>query len=294
MDNDFLIAKENSRKERIQADSLAYIANLAAFEKGYLTEAPSQPESFHYDRAPHHRIGALYNAMIHPLINFVIKGAIWYQGESNRGDPKSYGKQFPRMIENWRHDWGEGDFPFYFVQIAPYYYNDVFGMPPLWEAQEAALELSNTAMASTQDIGQIYDIHPPEKEEVGRRLALLALHHTYGQHEVVSSGPELTEVSFTAGEAKLTFDAKNSTFYFAGDAIGGIPSFFVADERRIFHPARARQQGNVLVVSSEHIDEPVAVRYLWNDKANATIYNMHGLPTPGFRTDAWDDAIMME
>lgn len=294
MDNDFLIAKEDSRKARIKADSLAYMANVAAFEKGYLTEAPAQPESFHYDRAPHHHIGALYNAMIHPLINFTIKGAIWYQGESNRGHPKTYAKQFPRMIENWRQAWDIGDFAFYFVQIAPYYYNDNFGIPPLWEAQEAALELPNTGMASTQDIGQIYDIHPPEKEEVGRRLALLALHHTFGQHEVVSSGPELAQVSFMAGEAKLTFDAKNSTFYFAGGAIGGIPSFFVADKRRIFHPARVQQQGNVLVVSSEHIDEPVAVRYLWNDKANATIYNMHGLPTPGFRTDDWDDAIMME
>ena len=294
LQNSFLVDKEESKKARFKADSIAYAANLAAYDQGFLNEAPIQPESFHYQRAPHHHIGSLYNAMIHPLLNFSITGVIWYQGESNRGHPKIYAKQFPTMIENWRTDWSVGDFPFYFVQIAPYYYNGNFGIPPLWEAQEAALVLPNTGMASTQDIGQIYDIHPPEKEEVGRRLALLALEQHYKQDEIVSSGPQLSDVTYKGGEAVLTFDAKNSTFYFAGYGIGGIPSFFVADQRRIFYPANVKQQDNMLILSADHIQEPVAVRYLWNDKANATIYNLHGLPTPGFRTDNWDDALMME
>ncbi|NND08834.1 MAG: sialate O-acetylesterase [Saprospiraceae bacterium] len=294
LQNSFLVDKEESKKARFTADSFAFAANVQAFDQGFLNEAPTQPESFHYKRAPHHHIGSLYNAMIHPLLNFAITGAIWYQGESNRGHPKIYAKQFPTMIENWRAEWAVGDFPFYFVQIAPYYYNGNFGIPPLWEAQEAALALPNTGMASTQDIGQIYDIHPPEKEEVGRRLALLALEQHYETDGIVSSGPQLADVTFKDGKAVLTFDAKNSTFYFAGDGIGGIPSFFVADQRRIFYPAEVKQQNNRLILSANGIQEPVAVRYLWNDKANATIYNMHGLPTPGFRTDNWDDALMME
>jgi len=289
MNNSFWLKREEDRFERFAADSAAYARAMESFEKGFGPK-PDLPWSMGYKNRTAHHIGGLYNGMIHPLLNFYIKGAIWYQGESNRSEPDQYAKQFPNMIQNWRDDWAVGDFPFYFVQIAPYYYNNEFNIPPIWEAQYEALKMKNVEMASTQDIGQIYDIHPPEKEEVGRRLALAALNKTYGKSDVVYSGPVLKSTTFRNGKVILEFDPMGGTLFSAGAGIGGIPSFYVAGERRIFHPASVAQDGNTITVSTDMIDDPKALRYLWNDKANATIYNSYGLPAAGFRTDRWDDA----
>lgn len=290
MNNDFLVNREKDMQQLYEMDSLTHARNQEAFDKGYLRERPSSPASFYYRRVRHHRIGHLYNAMIHPLLQYRIKGAIWYQGESNRNEPDQYAKQFPNMIQNWRDDWGIGDFPFYFVQIAPYYYNGNYNIAPIWEAQEKALKMSNTGMASTQDIGQIYDIHPPEKEEVGRRLALIALNKTYGQSDVVYSGPTVESIAYQGNQAIITYDPMGGELFSAGNGIGGIRSFYLAGERRIFYPASVKIEGNTLTLTAEGLDKPTAVRYLWNDNANATIFNSYGLPAAGFRTDSWKDA----
>ena len=294
MNNDFLVEKEETLLQQFSIDSISYAKNVVAYEKGFIKEPPSTPQSFYTKNRRHHRIGALYNGMIHPLINFSIRGAIWYQGESNRNFPKQYQKQFPNMIRTWRKNWDIGDFPFYFVQIAPYYYNGEFAIPPIWEAQYEALSLPNTGMASTQDIGQIYDIHPPEKEEVGRRLALVALNQTYGKKEVVYSGPVLKSTRTEENRVILDFDPMGGELFSAGNGIGGIPSFYLSDERRIFFPARVQLDGNSLILTAEEVESPVAARYLWNDRANATIFNTYGLPAAGFRTDDWADAIYSE
>lgn len=290
MNNEFLTEREATLLENFPGDSAAYVKGQEAFKKGFILNPLPVPASFSAQNRKNHRIGALYNGMIHPLLNFRIRGAIWYQGESNRNFPEQYKKQFPNMINNWRKDWGIGDFPFYFVQIAPYYYNGEFAIPAIWEAQYEALSMSNTGMASTQDIGQIYDIHPPEKEEVGRRLALVALNQTYGKTEVVYSGPVLKSTRYEGNQVILEFDPMGGELFSAGHGIGGISAFYLSGERRIFYPARVKKEGNTLILTSSEVAEPTAVRYLWNDRANATLFNTYGLPAAGFRTDDWDDA----
>ncbi len=292
--NDFMIEKEQDEQARFKLDSAAYAKNMEAFEKGFLKERPTRPPSFYVKSRKHHRIGHLYNAMIHPLINYAIKGAIWYQGESNRGFPEQYKQLFPNMIQTWRKDWGIGDFPFYFVQIAPYYYNGDYAIPHIWEAQYEALKLPQTGMASTQDIGQIYDIHPPEKEEVGRRLALVALNQTYGKSEIAYSGPVLKNTKYNGNQVILEFDPMGGELFSAGSGIGGISPFYIADEFQVFHPARVEQKGNTLTLTADGVVKPIAVRYLWNDNANATIFNSYGLPAAGFRTDEWVGAKYVE
>ncbi|MHC5141471.1 MAG: sialate O-acetylesterase, partial [Planctomycetota bacterium] len=143
------------------------------------------------DRLGQNSPTALYNGMIAPLIPYGIKGAIWYQGESNRRMAEQYGRLFPLMIQNWRHDWGQGDFPFYYVQIAPYKYEDPDGTPGalLREAQFKTLSMNNVGMAVTMDIGDSEDIHPTNKRDVGKRLALWALANNYRQKDLVYSGP---------------------------------------------------------------------------------------------------------
>ena len=290
MNNEFLVERETVLLDQFPIDSTSYAQNMADYERGFIKTAPPIPASFYTTNRQHHRIGALYNAMIYPLLNFTIRGAIWYQGEANRSFPEQYKKQFPNMIRNWRNDWDLADFPFYFVQIAPYYYNGEYGIPPIWEAQNEALTLPNTGMASTQDIGQIFDIHPPEKEEVGRRLALIALNKTYKKSEVVYSGPVLTSTRYEGNQVVLEFDPMGGELFSAGKGIGGIPSFYLSGERRIFYPADVQLEGNTLILTATGIKQPVAVRYLWNDKANATVFNSYGLPAVGFRTDNWGDA----
>ena len=288
--NDFMIEKEQNEQARFEVDSLAYAKNMEAFQKGFIKERPTEPPSFYVKRRKHYRIGHLYNAMIHPLTNYAIKGAIWYQGESNRGFPEQYKQLFPNMIQTWRKDWRIGDFPFYFVQIAPYYYNGTYEIPYIWEAQYEALNLPQTGMASTHDIGQIYDIHPPEKEEVGRRLALVALNQTYGKSEVAYSGPVVKNIAYNGNQVVLEFDPMGGELFSAGNGIGGISPFYIADEFQVFHPAKVEQKENTLTLTANGVEKPIAVRYLWNDNANATIFNSYGLPAIGFRTDDWVDA----
>ncbi len=275
------------------ADSLYYENQLEGFRKGLINSEPVMPESVYFNRRPQKGISCLYDGMIAPLLNFTIAGAIWYQGEANVPDPESYKKQFPNMITTWREAWGIGEFPFYFVQIAPFDYQDRFGSARIAEAQKEALKLPDTGMAPTQDIGVLHDIHPPFKREVGRRLALLALDDHYGKEGVVSKGPVLESVTSADRGLVLTFDPGGGSLFFAG-SIKSQKCFYISDDRRVFRPATAVLEGNAIILNHPGIKRPVHARYLWPNDANATLFNSHGLPATSFRTDDWEDAVFVE
>ncbi len=228
----------------------------------------------------------LYNGMIHPLIPFAIRGAIWYQGEANWPDGAKYTAMMKALIGGWRKVWGQGDFPFFYVQIAPYdkfYENDA--LPKLWEAQTAAMTIPNTGMIVTTDIANLDDIHPKNKQDVGRRLSLWALAKTYGHQDLVYSGPMYKTMTVEGDKIRLAFDY----------AAGGLASsdnkplswFEIAGEDRKFVQAQATIDGTTLVVSSDKVKEPVAVRFAWSRVAQPNLMNKEGLPASPFRTDKW-------
>jgi sialate O-acetylesterase len=229
----------------------------------------------------------LYNGMIAPLIPYAIRGAIWYQGESNAGQAYRYRTLFPAMIANWRADWKQGDFPFAFVQLAPFRYN---GQNPanwaeLCEAQRMTLDASpNTGMAITTDIGNVKDIHPKNKQDVGKRLALWALAKVYGR-DLIYSGPIYKSMAVEGNKIRLQFD------HVGGGVIArdGKPltDFTIAGADQKFVPATAEIDGGSIVVRSDQVAQPVAVRYAWRDDATPNLANKEGLPASPFRTDSW-------
>ena len=228
----------------------------------------------------------LYNGMIHPLAPFAIRGAIWYQGESNHPDGAKYTDMMKALIGGWRKVWDEGDFPFYYVQIAPYgkiYKEDM--LPKLWEAQTAAMAIPNTGMIVTTDIAELNDIHPKNKQDVGKRLALWALAKTYGKQDVVCSGPLYKSMTIEGGKVRLSFD------YVGGGlaARDGEPLnwFEIAGEDHKFVKADAVIDGPSVVVSSDKVPVPVAVRLSWSQIAQPNLMNKEGLPASPFRTDQW-------
>jgi sialate O-acetylesterase len=227
----------------------------------------------------------LYNGMISPLLPFAIRGAIWYQGESNVSRAFQYRTSFPNMIKNWREDWGQGDFPFYFVQIAPFTYNANDSGAELREAQALTVgALPNVGMAVTMDVvPNLGDIHPPYKQEVGDRLARLALNLTYGKRDVVCFGPTFKSAKFDGGRAVVRFDhAQGLTI--SGDKLSGIE---LAGEDKVFHPAEAKIEGESLIVTSAAVEKPVAVRLGFRDAVLTNLFNGAGLPAPPFRSDDW-------
>lgn len=226
----------------------------------------------------------LYNAMIHPLAPFGIRGALWYQGESNVGEAAQYERMFTAMIGNWRNRFERGDFPFYFVQIAPYDYGEN-NSAYLRESQlMTMLHVPNTGMASTMDIGKEKSIHPPDKLIVGERLAYWALAKTYGIEGISYSGPVFREMQVEGAEAMLRFDYAEEGLYSFGAELNG---FEVAGEDKVFHPAEARFVRGGLSVSSPAVARPVAVRYAWRNWIVGSLFNTAGLPASSFRTDEW-------
>jgi sialate O-acetylesterase len=230
---------------------------------------------------------ALYNGMIAPLVPFAIRGAIWYQGESNRARAPQYRKLFPAMIQDWRESWGQGDFPFGFVQIAPFGYGGDTGQAAaLREAQAMALSLPGTGMAVTMDIGNPRNIHPTNKQEVGRRLALWALAESYGREGVVYSGPMYASHKVEGGSIRLAFDHVHGGLEIGREG-GALSHFTIAGEDQVFHPAIAVINGATIAVSCEAVGHPVAVRYAWGAADQPNLRNAEGLPSPSFRTDDW-------
>lgn len=236
---------------------------------------------------------ALYNAMINPLIHYTIKGALWYQGESNRNEPEKYKKLFPAMVKDWRTRWGIGDFPFYYVQIAPYWYNnDAFSSAEnsafIREAQLQCMELiPNSGIAIIMDIGDKFCIHPPKKKEVADRLLFNALNQTYGFENVDGKSPVYESLEIKDGEILLSFRNAETGLYVFKELSG----FEIAGEDKVFYPATATivERKNVLV-KSEKVSTPVAVRYAWRNWAKGTLYDTNLLPASSFRSDDWDDA----
>jgi sialate O-acetylesterase len=233
----------------------------------------------------------LYNAMINPLVPYGIKGAIWYQGESNAGRAKQYRRIFPALINDWRNHWQQGDFPFLYVSLANYMQPQKQPGESSWaelrEAQTMALSLPNTGMALAIDIGEADDIHPKNKQDVGKRLALDAFKIAYNR-DVVNSGPMYKSVEFKNGKAFVTFSEIGSGLKIK-DKYGYIKGFTIAGPDKKFHWAKAElTNDNTVVVYSDEVLNPVAVRYGWADNPDdVNLYNQEGLPANPFRTDDW-------
>jgi len=232
-----------------------------------------------------HHPANLYNAMIHPLTPMSIRGAIWYQGEANVGRADQYRPLFASMIQDWRNQWKQGDFPFLFAQLAPFRYGNHHPEfeAELWDSQFKTLSLPATGMAVITDIGNIKNIHPTNKQEVGRRLALWALGTTYGK-ELVYSGPLYKSMEVEGGKVRLSFSHTGGGLV-AKD--GKLTHFTIAGADKKFVPAAAEIDGGQVVVSSDKVKQPVAVRFGWTDTAEPNFFNKAGLPASPFRTDSF-------
>ena len=227
---------------------------------------------------------ALYNGMIAPLVPYAIRGALWYQGESNNGEGMLYAEKMKALIHGWRKLWSDEAMPFYFVQIAPYTYKNT-NLPFLWEAQLAASKIPGVGMAATMDIANIKDIHPKNKQEVGRRLALVALSRTYGREGLVISGPFYKSMKAEGAKARIAFDGVAGGLKSRDDK--ELSHFTVAGPDKKFVPAKAVIEGNEVVVSAEGVKEITAVRFAWAETAEPNLANKEGLPAYPFRTDDW-------
>ena len=229
--------------------------------------------------------GGMYNGMIAPVKPFALRGAIWYQGESNVGNGLAYFDKMKALIEGWRGVWG-CDFPFYFVQLAPFSGYGPGALPPLWEAQVASLKIPGTGMAVTTDlVDNIKDIHPQNKLDVGNRLALWALAKTYGRKDLVYSGPLYKSMTVEGDKVRLSF----------AHAGGGLKSrdgkplaeFEIAGVDGKFVPAEATIDASSVLVRSKDVAQPKQVRFGWRNTANPNLMNAEGLPASPFQTDQW-------
>ena len=232
----------------------------------------------------------LYNGMLHPLAGISMRGVIWYQGEENVSRSGYYADLFSRMIKGWREEWKEGDFPFYYCQIAPYDYNIIgwgqYNSAFLREQQAKAEKMNkNVGMACLMDAGLEYGIHPRKKQLAGMRLALLALDKTYGIKGITSETARYKDVEFKGDTAVITFERAGMWVY----GKDGLKSnlFEVAGEDRVFHPAKAWIERSKLYVKCDEVKKPVAVRYAFKDWADGDLF-CDGLPVSSFRTDNWD------
>lgn len=260
--------------------------NLAgpwAYQKAVeLKNLPQPPSSSNSPNRP----TLIYNAMISPILPYTIKGVIWYQGESNADRPYQYEQLFPILITDWRQKWGEGNFPFYFVQIAGYSARDqppAADWPALREAQLRTLSVPNTGMAVAIDVGDYNRIHPQNKQEVGRRLALIAKAKTYGEH-IPYSGPDYKSQKIAGNKIELAFTHIDGGLVAKGDTLKG---FTIAGADKKFYPATATISGNKVIVTSAVVAGPVAVRYAWANFPTCNLYNGAGLPASPFCTDDW-------
>jgi sialate O-acetylesterase len=236
----------------------------------------------------------LFNAMINPIVQYKIKGAIWYQGESNRAEPENYKKLFPAMVKDWRARFKTGDFPFYYVQIAPFSYesnkpieqrvNSAF----IREAQIQCLDLiPNSGIAITLDLGDEFSIHPPKKKEVADRLVFNALNQTYGYKTIDCCSPIYDLFKIEKNKIKVFFKNIETGLY----AFNALEDFEIAGEDKVFYPADAKivNQKSV-VVQSDQVPNPVAVRYAWKNWVKGSLFDTNLLPLSSFRTDNWSNA----
>ncbi len=278
------LASYPERKAKFDADVAAWEQRKAAAEaagQSFTERRPNAPSGPGHQATP----SGLYNAMIHPLAPYALRGAIWYQGESNVGRAAQYHELFSSMITGWRAKFGQGDFPFYWVQLA----NFAGGNPdsPAWaflrEAQTKTLALPATGQAVIIDIGDVRDIHPRNKKDVGRRLARLALARDYGV-KMADSGPVLASAEREGAGFRVSFTEVHGGLIAPLNQLSG---FELAGEDKVFHPAEAKIEKATVLVTSPAVPEPVAVRYAWRNAPVAGLFNTDGLPAVPFRTDTW-------
>ena len=234
----------------------------------------------------------LFNGMINPLIPYAIKGVIWYQGESNAFNAQQYRRFLPNMIKDWRSHWNQGDFPFLTVQLPNYKGPGAQPSGSLWaelrEAQAESLQLPNTGLTTTIDVGESDDIHPKDKQTVGYRLFLSARKVAYGE-DIVYSGPSYSDMKIEGNKIYIRFNHVGSKGLDVKDKYGYIKEFSIAGEDQRFYWAKASLiDANTVIVSSPEVNNPVAVRYGWAENPyELNLYNMEGLPAVPFRTDKW-------
>lgn len=275
------ILQEDAKNEKVYQEKLeAYylaltnerIASAANAPKSQLKKPKKEPNKTSY---------VLYNAMLHPLVNYTIKGAIWYQGESNSGKAYLYRSLFPTMVKSWREEWKQGEFPFYYVQITPHKGQNA----EIREAQLMSLKtIPNSGMVVTTDVGDAQNIHPIDKQTVGYRLALIARAKTYGENKLVYSGPIFNHMKIKKQKVQLFFDYADSGLKQTGDTL---KEFEIAGNDQVFYPAEAKIDGKTIIVTSPKVKEPAAVRFAWKAVPEPNLFNNENLPASPFRTDEW-------
>ena len=231
---------------------------------------------------------ALFNGMVSPVQPYGIRGAIWYQGESNNGEGMLYHEKMKALVAGWRSVWNKPALPFYYVQLAPYRYGNRGSelLAGIWEAQLKTLAVPHTGMAVTVDIGNTRDIHPRNKQDVGKRLALWALAKDYGRKKLVYSGPLYKSMTIQGDAIHISFDH-------VGDGLvsrdgKALSHFTIAGANKSFAAASATIKGKTVVVRADGVKQPVAVRFGWHHEAEPNLSNKNGLPASPFRTDSWD------
>jgi sialate O-acetylesterase len=291
--------------QRWKNDSIAFPEKIKAFNE----KLPAATEEWKKDsaeavslgralprkptapRGPGHRDTPCgqFNGMLHPLIPFAMRGVIWYQGEGNAARAHQYRRLFPALITTWRSLWGQGDFPFYFVQLPNLDRQpepSKSGWAELREAQMMTLALPNAGMAVTIDVGDPKDLHPTNKRPVGERLALVALAKTYGR-KIPYAAPFVKDVQFSGSKAVVRFErTKDELRIRSGKKLLG---FMLAGNDRTFHPAEAVLKGNEVTVTSSSVKKPVSVRYAWADNPECNLITKSGLPVAPFRSDTWPE-----
>ncbi len=283
-----LFIKNGNKKDKINISGpWSYIVATEFFDNVFYLFDISKNE---YNEKPEIEIelnpntaSMLYNAMIAPLIPYTLKGAIWYQGEENVGRANQYEQTFPLMIKNWREDWKLGDFPFYYVQLAPWNYSTLEGTESadLRDAQRRTLIIPNTGMAVTLDIGNVDNIHPANKKDVGERLAFWALAKDYGQ-DIVYSGPLYKSMQVEGNKIRISFDYAENGLKTMGKKLTG---FEIAGEDKDYFPAIAEIEQNEVVVYNPKIINPAFVRYAYHNGSEATLFNLEGLPASSFTSE---------
>lgn len=293
--NDKLVLKDPTSEPYKEALN-KYLAELQAWtdeargslqNQSALKPAPAYPEAlrpYHLSASPQQQPATLYNAMISPLVPYAFRGALWYQGESNLGDGMMYYEKKKALVQGWREIWQQGDFPFYFVQLAPYNYgdpkkgSDVMGR--IWEAQAACENIPGVGMAVINDIGNPTDIHPRNKQDVGKRLALIAKAKTYGMPDVVYSGPTFDRMALEDNAIRVFF--KNADGLSTRD--GQVPNCFeIAGPENDFTVANAVIDGQSVVLSHPEVKAPCAMRFSWHKYSVPNLVNAAGLPAGAFR-----------
>lgn len=269
------VLEESAQKEKkYYSDLEVYYTSV---KNGSATKELKKPKRDQENKFPY----VLYNAMLHPIINYTMKGVSWYQGESNAEKALLYQTLFPAMVQNWRDDWQQGDFPFYYVQIAPHKGQN----PYIREAQLLSLDkIKNSGMVVTTDVGNETNIHPIDKQTVGYRLALIARAKTYDEKKLVYSGPIYHHIESDKKQIKVFFDYADSGLIQKGKELR---EFEIAGQDKVFYPADAKIKGKTVIVSSDKVKNPVAVRFAWKPVPDPNLFNSDNLPASPFRTDNW-------